>query len=394
MDYDVIIVGAGPAGSVCATYLSESGLKILLLDKAKFPREKVCGDGLIGKSVFILKELGLTKSLESSDGGRVIRGGLFSAPSGTTVIARSSKAKNFGYTCKREVLDNILFNNAKKHVDAIQEFEVTEVLREGESVVGIRGIDRRKKSQEFKSRVVIGADGATSLVANRLKARKFADEHHSIALRAYYKGVNGLSDNIEVYFTKSLMPGYLWIFPLSNGYANVGIGMLTSDLKSRRINLKKAMQNELVTNPTLSSRFGGAKCVSEIKGWNLPLGSGMGLMGGKGWLLIGDAASLIDPLSGEGVGNAMISARLAAGYVSSNLSTDNQEIPDLSGFRDLVKKTLGREFFISRAIQKLGNYQISFDLTIGLLSKVGIARDIFADMIFNTDLENYHPDSI
>ena len=131
-----------------------------------------------------------------------------------------------------------------------------------------------------------------------------------VALRQYFEGVVGLSDQIELHFIDEVRPGYFWIFPLEGDRANVGIGMDHRDIKARGIDLKEALA-AAVASTTFGARFRDARPLEAPVGWNLPVGSRRRPAHGNGFLLLGDAAGLIDPFTGEGIGNALYSARFA-----------------------------------------------------------------------------------
>ena len=125
---------------------------------------------------------------------------------------------------------------------------------------------------------------------------------------------------IELYFFKDFVPGYLWVFPLPNNEANVGIGLLSSFISKKSVNLKEIFQKQLKEHPAFQERFKDAVPIETIKGYGLPLGSAMKQISGNRFLLLGDAASLIDPFSGEGIANGIRSGRLAADVVKEAMT--------------------------------------------------------------------------
>ncbi len=164
MDFDVIIIGGGPSGSSCASFLSKSGKKVLLLDRAKFPREKVCGDGISGRSVGVLKELGIREKFNEVE-HEDMYGVTFSSPNGTIVPVSSKNLSSEapGFVCRREVFDNVLFQNAKSLcTQTMENFLAQDLIFEGEKLVGVKGTFEGKQ-MEFRANVIVGADGALTL---------------------------------------------------------------------------------------------------------------------------------------------------------------------------------------------------------------------------------------
>jgi len=386
-EFDVIVVGGGPGGSTCAAFLGREGHKVLLVDKAHFPREKTCGDAISGKSLTVLKELGLPPEVEKVAHAKIY-GLTFSSPNNTILkIPMKDPERNYGYVVRRELFDNVLFRNAKKYVKTLEQFQVTDLIKEGDKLVGVKGIDLLTNTQkEIRAKIIVGADGATSVVAQKLGLFDVDESHHCVALRAYYEGVEGMDNTIELHFTEGIVPGYFWIFPAGHkGFANVGIGMLTKDMKKRKVNLKETMFKEIAENPLFKERFAKARLASEIKGWNLPLASKMRKMAGNGWVLLGDAASLIDPFSGEGMGNAMISAKIAFRTISKAIRLNDVSEKILKEYETELRKELKDEVGMSYNLQRLGKYKFLLNFVIGKAAKNKEVRDQISGMLINEE---------
>ncbi len=137
---------------------------------------------------------------------------------------------------------------------------------------------------------------------------------------------------IELHFLPELLPGYFWIFPMPNGRANVGAGMLSSVVAKRKVDLKKEMEKIINEHPVISKRFVHAKPEGKAQGWGLPLGRKVGSISGDNLLLCGDAASLIDPFTGEGIGNAVLSGRYAAEKALNAIATNDYSVKNLRKF--------------------------------------------------------------
>lgn len=387
--YDVIVVGGGPGGSTCAALLGKKGRKVLLVDKAKFPRDKTCGDAVSGKSATVLRELGLVSEVEKLKHSEVW-GVTFSSPEGVVVevpFPKDKHGKPQGYVCRREDYDNLLFSNATKYAEVWEQFMVTDVIKDERGFVcGVRGTDLKTNAQrEVRAKIVVGADGATSVVATKLGLNKLDPKHHCVALRGYYKGITGLTNNIEIHFVESLIPGYFWIFPLDDGFANVGVGMLTSDMNARKANLKQAMLDVIEKDKNFAPRFKNARLVGEIKGWNLPFGSHHRKAHGDGFVLLGDAASLVDPFSGEGVGNAMTSASYAAPVIERALSSGDYSAKMLGGYEKNLWNQIAGEMSNSYRLQKLGKRRWLLNWVIRRASKRPKVREAISAMLANRE---------
>lgn len=381
-DYDVIITGAGPAGSTCAMFLARKGVKVLLLDRATFPRDKTCGDAISGKSARVLKELGLDKDLEKKDHAKIY-GVVLSSPNGSIVeipIPKQSDGKvRYGYCARRMVYDNFLFENAKKMVDTVEKFNVTDIITENDFVVGVKGTDlNTNEEKEYRAKMVVGADGAHSVIAKKLKVDEVDDSHYVSAIRAYYKGVEGMKGMIEIHFVEDLMPGYFWIFPLENGLANVGVGMLFKDMKKKKVSLKDSMFRAIENNSLFKERFKNAKIEGEVKGWTLPLGSKHRKLTFNGCLLLGDAASLIDPFTGEGVGNAMTSGQIASGVIETALKENNFSEQFLQDYEQKLWTKLDPELKTSYKLQRLGSSKFLLNFIMGKAAKKEKIREVIS----------------
>lgn len=383
--YDAIIVGGGPGGSTTAAFLGKMGRKVLLLDKEKWPRDKTCGDAISGKSVGVLKEMGLTDSVEKADHGE-ITGLTFSSPNSASVTIRF-KGKDGqiakGYVCRRQVYDNMLWQNAKKYCDAYEGTAVTSVVRENGKIVGVKARDKEGREYEFRGKMLIGADGVTSLVAREVRGADVDPDHTCVAYRGYYSGIKGMNATLEIHFVKSIMPGYFWIFPLENGLANVGVGMVMGDMKKGNVDLQKAMLDTIAQNPLFKERFAGATLVSKIGAWSLPFGSKKRKVSTDNVLLVGDAAGLVDPFSGEGIGNAMTSGKLAAQAVDGALTAGDTSAIALAKYDERLWKEIWDELSMSYTMQKLGRREWLLNFVVGKAAKSEKAREAIAGTFSN-----------
>lgn len=355
MDYDVIVIGSGPAGATAAMYLGQAKKKVLLIDKAKFPRDKICGDAQGRKAGSILRELGVEEGFRKLP-GHPIYGITMSSPDGTTAHVDIEKRDKPcpGFTHRRIVFDNYMHECAKRW-SKFEIFSVSDVIVENGFVTGVRGKDEHGNDKEIHAKIVLAADGANSVIAQKFGLNKNPPEHFIVGTRQYYKGVTGMTDRIEIHLVKALIPGYFWIFPLDNGLANVGLGMIVKDMNDKKINLKQAQLDVIAHNPLFKERFAHAEALEDIKGWNLPLASHHRKCYGNGFLLLGDAASLIDPLSGEGVGTAMISGKHAAKTALEAIEKNDFSEKFLQRYDKSLWEEIGPEIQHNYKLQKLGS---------------------------------------
>lgn len=308
-EFDVIICGAGPAGSTSVLSLKNSNLKIALIDKETFPRDKICGDAVSSVVKRILRQIDPkleTGLLDFAPKTYITKAKLHS-PNFNSLTFSFSKT---GHCIRRKDFDNWLFEKAlsNQNVTTFLGSGIATAKRENNmSVVALaNGIT-------LKAPIVLGCDGAHSVVAKQMAGFKVNRKHYSGALRQYYRNVKEVTeDTLEVYFLKGYLPGYFWIFPLSKNEVNVGFGMLSETIANRKIDLKKSMHSIIHEIPEVADRFAEAIPLEEPKGFGLPLGSKKYALSGEGYLLCGDAASLIDPFSGEGIETAMESGKFAA----------------------------------------------------------------------------------
>ena len=306
--FDVIIIGAGPAGCTAALGLKDAGLRVLLVDKSDFPRDKVCGDAIGSRAIRVLKSIdrNLAGAFEQFPHKVLSSGWKLVAPNGRRV---KLSFVNHGYVSTRLKFDAFLF-------DCVKQYSNTEI-RTGEKVSAIEKMEQGwrmslESGESYSGAVILGCDGAQG-VTRKLTNQRIDPQNYSGAVRAYFENIAGLEEGIiEIYLDKNFLPGYFWIFPLGNNLSNVGFGMLSSEISKQKVDLKKALNNIISSNPELKKRFQNALQTGDTKGFGLPLGGKRVTTSGERFLLCGDSAALIDPLNGEGIGNAMLSGKLAA----------------------------------------------------------------------------------
>ena len=382
--YDVIIVGAGPAGATAALYAERNNLRCIVLDKAIFPRDKICGDALSGKSVRIMEELDLTSGVEKLDGSEINRI-TFGGPNHShfDVHLKGNKKNNFitkGYVIPRKTFDYFLFKKAKNVTEILEGFKVKNLIYDKDKIAGIRGINQDGKEQVIEAPIVMGCDGANSIIARKLDAYKRGMDNTAVAIRCYYEGVEGLSNQIELHYISEVKPGYFWLFPAGNNRANIGIGLSKNDAKKEDRTLSKIME-EVTKSKYFKSRFSNARPLEKPKGWNLPMGSIHRKNHGDGFMLLGDAAGLIDPFTGEGIGNAMVAAKYAISVAKKAKKRGDFSESMLRTYDDLLWNEIGKELRTSTKLQSLSRSSFLLNFVINRASRNQEVQEIISGML-------------
>ena len=381
--YDIIIVGGGPAGTSAALYAHKMGLKTIILDKNTFPRDKICGDALSGKSVKYMRELGVLDQVANLNGS-TIRRITFGSPSHKQFDIHLNNPQNKGdikegYVIPREIYDNFLFEKAKEVTEIIENFNVNDLLYENNKIIGISG-KHNKEVHQIYAPLILGCDGAKSTIARKLGFHTEDQENTAIAIRCYYEGVKGLTDQIELHFVDEVLPGYFWLFPAGDNIANIGLGLSKKFAKKDERKLSQIL-DEVTVSPFFKDRFSNAKKLEKPKGWSLPLGRIQRPSYGDGFMLLGDAAGLIDPFTGEGIGNAMASAKFAVEVASEAKKINDYSKDVLSKYHKLVWDELGSELRTSTKLQNLSNYRTLLNIVINKASRNKDIQDIISGML-------------
>ena len=318
---DVIVVGAGPAGSAAAFYLATAGLDVLVLEKSRFPREKVCGDGLTPRAVKALTAMGVP--LAESDGWlrnkglRIIGGG------GRIELdwPELSSYPGFGLVRNRLDFDEILARHAEKAgARVLQGCNVTGPLRDDRTgrVVGVtaqEASDGEKAGRTFRARAVVAADGNSSRLSVALGLRKRDDRPLGVAVRSYYTSPRHDDDYLEAWLDlwdgDKLLPGYGWIFGMGDGTSNVGLGLLNTSEAFGNIDYRSLLRRWLAGMPG-EWGFSEENRTAPVRGAALPMGFNRTPHYVDGVLLAGDSGGMVNPFNGEGIAYALEAGEIAA----------------------------------------------------------------------------------
>jgi len=391
-----IIIGAGPAGAGASFFLSKYGIPHIVIERETFPRDKVCGDACSGKTALVINRANpawLNEIL--ADGTQFLPswGITFVAPNGRSLDIpfspqRSPETKAPGFTTPRLAFDHFLFQKmASPHATIFQDAIITSIGSHPGGVV----VTLRYQDMEYtvSAPVIVGADGDKSLVRKTFLSENTNPRTNAVGLRAYYRGVTGMHPEhfIELHFLPEMLPGYLWIFPLPGGMANVGVGILSERIRQKKINLREQMLHAIAANPQIAPRFRQATLTRKIQGWGLPLGTERQPISGDHFLLTGDAACLIDPFSGEGIGNALYSGMLAAAAIKEAIAHANFSASFLrSAYDDVVWKRLGEELKLGASLQRLCRHRWLFNFVVNKAAKSPSLRNTISSMFTDMDL--------
>lgn len=389
--FDLLIVGAGPAGCTLALNLAAKGFQIAIIEKDVFPRNKICGDALSGKVLNVLKRIpgGIYEDfLKQVD--KVPSWGIrFLAPNHHAVdipflLNRADGQTAPGYVCRRNDFDNFLFERLKEYpnIHIFQGEQVTQVITYPDCIMA------KTQNHVFCGKVIAGADGVHSKVRQSLQIARADKEHICLGIRGYYENVTGLHPEnfIELIFLKRLLPGYFWIFPSTGNVVNAGFGMMQKKVISGREHLNHILDEIIVNDPVIAPRFSGAKLVGKQEAHTLPLGTYNFNRSGNRFLLLGDAAFLVDPFSGEGIGNAMASGEIAAAILANSFQTNDFSAEGLKTYDRRLQRRFSQEFKTMSVMQRLAGSAWLFNLVVDKARKNKDLRELLTAMFTNDDV--------
>ncbi len=404
-DADVIVVGAGPGGSSAAYHAAAAGLHVLLLDKASFPRDKVCGDGLTPRAVAELSRMGVSLRTEDgwirNEGLRVIGGGhRIELP-----WPELSSYPSFGLARTRMSLDHMLVEHARAAGAKLHDrTNVTGPLLDDRTgrVIGVqaRPVDadgrRTGETLTYRAPVVIAADGVSARFATSLGLSKRDDRPMGVAVRTYFRTPRHddpwMESQLELWDgapgRSNLMPGYGWIFSLGDGTANVGLGSVSSTAAATKVDYKDLFAKWMANAPA-EWEFTPENQIGPVRGAALPMGFNREPLYGRGLMLVGDAAGMVSPFNGEGIAYALQAGRVAADAVvqaTARGSAAGRERA-LQSYGARMKDDLGGYYTLGRIFVRL----IEHPQIMHLCTRYGLPRPLIMRFTHKLLADCYEP---
>lgn len=358
---DVCIVGAGPAGASTSLMLAKLKIRHVIIDKATFPRDKTCGDGLIlyaYKAMSILDDqllqdfLNHPKFLHSKQGRLHINNDL------NVLFKESDDRGSLISYAKRIDFDHFLVSHLSKEY-ATTEFG-NEVKRLEEQADGV--LVKLKDGKQILAKVVVGADGIQSVVSRKLAKNSIDRSKTSTFINSYFEGVEGLPKNneaeVRMYYKK--IPLFFYIFPLADNQVNVSLGGNAESIQKHGINLKEEVEHIIKTHPKVAHKFTKATQVGNWRGWGIPCHFEKLSASGSRFLLVGDAAGLANAFYKEGVGTGMMSGILCARKIAECIEQDDFSAEFLASYQTDLQNEFGRFLKFSELAMRFAKYRRPF----------------------------------
>jgi flavin-dependent dehydrogenase len=384
VDAQVIVVGGGPAGASTAWHLARAGVDALVLDRARFPRDKTCAECLSPEASRLLETMGAFGTL--SEAGAKLRGMVVRAPSGAEIRGVFAAAhgwrapRDWGLAVSRRVLDATLLVRARAAGARVREgVRVTDVVRERGRVVGVHVLDAAGRATELRAPWVVGADGLRSIVARRVGLAHVRAWPRRLALVAHWRGVEGVTDHGEMHVERD---GFVGVADIGNGVTNTSMVVPAREAPNISGDPAGYLERWIRRRPQLAARFLGAERADTVRVTG-PFASAARRGWAPGAALVGDAADFFDPFTGEGVYAALRGGELLAPFLAEACARPAESDRVVAGYDAARRAAFGGKWAVERIIGAVVNVPPLMNRAARTLSRrrdladllVGVAGD-------------------
>ena len=339
------MVGGGPAGTAAAVFLRQLGHEVVLVDEARFPRDKICGEGVSPEAWRLLGRMGAEAAVRALR-PRPVRGMKLTAPDGTAFRGEYTGAREPGFAVRRWCLDRALLDCARAAgVEVHEGARARDIVRHDGTVRGVV-VESDGAIQRLEARLVVAADGRRSVIARKLGLLREHRTLRKFAVRGYWKGVEGLTDHGEMHVTRG---GYCGIAPLGDEEANITFVLDQAEMRAAGGGLADFYLRTLERWPRVRERLGRASLTSPPRAIG-PLALEARRVSAPGAVLVGDAAGFYDPFTGEGVTLALRGAEIAAEVAHRALANGATDLRLYDRRRDDATRD---KFRLNRLLQRI-----------------------------------------
>jgi geranylgeranyl reductase family protein len=383
--YDAVMIGAGPGGSATAHYLAQAGLRVLLLDKFNFPRDKTCGDALTPRALRILDEMGLLERIQRESARHdLVR---FTAPYGREVTA-DIPVRDVRYShveiIPRLALDHLILERAIASGATFESpVRVVDVARDASGVV-VTG-ERGKRTVTYAARIAVIATGANMALLTKIGLLK-RQPAVMLACRAYYDGISDLAEGIQCRFDGVPLPGYGWVFPVSPTRANIGAGIFRSGLAGRWMpDSVRPVFDRFMQTPSMQRMLVGAWRDGPVRGYPIRVDFAMAPTYSERIALVGEAAGLVNPLTGEGIDYALESGKLAAEHLTAMFAAGDFSASRLGAYDAHLRAAYQRLFTLCDRLRLLYLNPPVVNRAIAVAAHHRELRDLYMNIVLEND---------
>lgn len=377
--FDIVIIGAGPGGAAAAVYLAEAGLSVALLDKASFPREKTCGDGLTPRALGVLQELGLLDQVQTA--GCLMDEATVFAPNGEGVTTRMpvrGDVPSIMMAIPRYELDHMIVQRAVAAGAALREkFNVKRIDQQAAGVT-VSGQYAGRPAQ-ISGRLAIVAVGASMGLLKRLGILT-ETPLLTLAARTYYENISALSGRFEFYFEGIPLPGYGWVFPLSDTTANIGAGVFERRGRRSQPSAQAVLEQFLQTD-RMREMLAGARAAGPVRGYPIRTDFARARSHAQNILLVGEAAGLVNPLTGEGIDYALESGKIAAQHIKEMFAQSDFSDGRLAAYDRHLRHHFHEQVLFCERIRDWYLHRPIINRLVRVAQRQDHIRELFTDVV-------------